>query len=62
MTPTPSAATTCISDGSPVRKLQNPAASPSSEIAKRSRIRSMNTVPNVRLRDTAVLILRSQAR
>jgi hypothetical protein len=58
ITPTPIAATTWISRGRPSRKLQNPAARPRVAIANRSRIRSMNTVPTVRLRDTELLIFR----
>ena len=46
----------------PSRKLQKPAASPRIAIANRSRIRSMNTVPKVRLSETALLILSSYAR
>ena len=37
----------------PLRKLQNPAARPSSAIANRSNTRSMKTVPNVRLSETS---------
>ena len=40
-----------------VRKLQKPAASPRMAIAKRSRTRSMKTVPNVRLSEAVLLIL-----
>ena len=60
--PMPRAATNWISGGRPDRKLQNPAASPSTAIANRSRMRSMNTVPKVRDRDTGELILSRYAR
>ena len=55
-TATPSAATNWICGGRPVRKLQNPAPRPRIAMANRSRIRSMNTVPNVRDSDTGELI------
>ena len=62
MTPMPRTATNWISGGKPVRKLQKPAARPSSAIANRSRMRSMNTVPRVRDPDTLALILSRNAR
>ena len=43
--------------GSPLRKLQKPAARARIAIAKMSRMRSMNTVPNVRLSDASLFIL-----
>ena len=51
-----------ISAGRPFRKLMKPNASPRTTIANRSRIRSMNTVPTVRLSETGLLILRRYAR
>ena len=41
---------------------RSPAARPSTAIAKRSRMRSMKTVPNVRLSETGLLILSRYAR
>ena len=41
----------------PSRKLQKPAARPRMAIAKRSRMRSMKTVPNVRLSETVAVDL-----
>ena len=54
--------TAWISGGRPLRKLQYPAAMPRSAIVKMSRIRSMNTVPNVRLSDASLLIRSRYAR
>ena len=55
-TPTPIANTTWTSLGSRPRKLTKPAIRPSTTIANRSRMRSMKTVPKVRLSDTGLLI------
>ena len=49
--------TSRMAGGIPSRKLQNPAARPRMAIAKMSRIRSMKTVPNVRLSDAGLFIL-----
>ena len=46
-----------LAAGARSRKLQNPASRPRVAIANRSRIRSMNTVPNVRDSETGALIL-----
>ena len=46
-----------IAGGSPSRKLQYPAARPRMAMAKTSRIRSMKTVPKVRLSDAELFIL-----
>ena len=46
-----------IAGGIPLRKLQNPTARPMIAIAKTSRIRSMKTVPNVRLSEATLFIL-----
>ena len=48
-----------MDSGSPLRKLQYPAAMPRIAMVKMSRMRSMNTVPKVRLRE-AVLLIRSR--
>ena len=54
--------TAWISGGSPLRKLQDPAAIPRIAMVKMSRIRSMNTVPNVRLSEASLLIRSRYAR
>ena len=46
-----------MASGMPLRKLQNPAVSPRMAMAKMSRIRSMKTVPKVRLSDASLFIL-----
>ena len=61
-TTTPIPNTTWMAAGSPLRKLQYPAAMPSSAIANRSRTRSMKTVPNVRDNDAVLLIFSRYAR
>ena len=53
----PIAKTSCTSGDMPERKLQKPAARPSSTIAKRSKTRSMKIVPKARLSGHAVIDL-----
>ena len=53
----PTTKTSRMAGGIPSRKLQNPAARPRIAIAKMSRIRSMKTVPKVRLSDASLFIL-----
>ena len=63
--PTPATITTTMpttnrirtAGGSPFRKLQKPTARPRIAMAKMSRMRSMKTVPNVRLSDAGLFIL-----
>ena len=58
----PTMKTALIAGGIPSRKLKKPAARPRMAIAKMSRIRSMKTVPKVRLSEAGLFILSRYAR